>query len=610
MIRLFRHFAGSVCVVGLACVIYAGLLSGQSSAAGVETATLTHGDGREQVIVPTPLSDADAERYVKIFKLQETGKWPDADLIISKLTNRLLIGHVQFQRYMHPTAYRSKYVELRNWLSEYADHPGAERVYKLALRRKPKSWKAPTRPIGVVGLKEVGAGSEQIAEDDKKIKPPTRWKSRFVYRIQRKVKSLVSRGRPTQALKLISSATNRRRIDPVSFDESVGIIARGYFHAGKNREALKVALVAIERSGIKTPNSYWWGGLAAWRLDQFGTAARLFEGLTHVNLDWTTSAAAYWAARAYLIDKQPQHHNRLLAIAAQRQQTFYGMLALHALGLEPDFNWDLPKLDELDTQLLSRIPAANRSLALIQVKQFARAETELRRLTGNLSPQLARSLLALAEIARLPALALNLGDTLMRHKGERYQAALFPVPAWAPENGYRVDRALLFALMRQESRFKTNAKSRAGARGLMQLMPATAGFIAGKRIRGSARNKLFEPQYNIELGQKYIEHLMATPDIGTNLFLVTAAYNGGPGNLKKWKEKTDFKNDPLLFIESLPVRETRNFIERVLTNFWYYRYRLNQTSPSLMATVKGSWPEYISLDLLEPDTSKVATSAD
>ena len=511
---------------------------------------------------------------------------------------------------MHPTAYRSKYVELRNWLSEYADHPGAERVYKLALRRKPKSWKAPTRPIGVVGLKEVGAGSEQIAEDDKKIKPPTRWKSRFVYRIQRKVKSLVSRGRPTQALKLISSATNRRRIDPVSFDESVGIIARGYFHAGKNREALKVALVAIERSGIKTPNSYWWGGLAAWRLDQFGTAARLFEGLTHVNLDWTTSAAAYWAARAYLIDKQPQHHNRLLAIAAQRQQTFYGMLALHALGLEPDFNWDLPKLDELDTQLLSRIPAANRSLALIQVKQFARAETELRRLTGNLSPQLARSLLALAEIARLPALALNLGDTLMRHKGERYQAALFPVPAWAPENGYRVDRALLFALMRQESRFKTNAKSRAGARGLMQLMPATAGFIAGKRIRGSARNKLFEPQYNIELGQKYIEHLMATPDIGTNLFLVTAAYNGGPGNLKKWKEKTDFKNDPLLFIESLPVRETRNFIERVLTNFWYYRYRLNQTSPSLMATVKGSWPEYISLDLLEPDTSKVATSAD
>jgi soluble lytic murein transglycosylase-like protein len=221
---------------------------------------------------------------------------------------------------------------------------------------------------------------------------------------------------------------------------------------------------------------------------------------------------------------------------------------------------------------------------------------------------LAHSLLALADVAQLPALAFNLGDTLLRYNGIRHQAALFPLPSWQPEQGYTVDRALIFALMRQESQFKSNAKSPAGARGLMQLMPATAGFMAGKRFRGAARDKLLEPQYNIELGQRYVRHLMATPKIGTNLFLVTAAYNGGPGNLNKWQKRTDYRDDPLLFIESLPARETRNFVERVLTNVWLYRYRLGQATPSLVSILEGQWPQYTALDEPVASTSKVATS--
>ena len=87
---------------------------------------------------------------------------------------------------------------------------------------------------------------------------------------------------------------------------------------------------------------------------------------------------------------------------------------------------------------------------------------------------------------------------------------------------------------------------------------------------------------------------------------MTAAYNGGPGNLKKWKSETKYSEDPLFFIEAMPSKETRNFIKRVLTNFWIYRHRMGQDLPGLDQIASGGWPEYQSLDLNE---SEVADNA-
>ncbi|MEC8164825.1 MAG: lytic transglycosylase domain-containing protein, partial [Pseudomonadota bacterium] len=180
------------------------------------------------------------------------------------------------------------------------------------------------------------------------------------------------------------------------------------------------------------------------------------------------------------------------------------------------------------------------------------------------------------------------------------------MPDWVPKDGYKVDRAMIFALIRQESGFKPKAKSKAGARGLMQLMPRTAGFMAGKRFRGHRRHALFNPEYNIELGQSYVQHLLAFPGIDGNLFYTTVAYNGGPGNLNRWRRTSEYQDDPLLFIESVPSRETRAFVERVLTNLWIYRYRLGQPTPSLDAIAAGTWPRYNRLD---PNSKKVAVRA-
>ncbi|MEK9647044.1 MAG: lytic transglycosylase domain-containing protein, partial [Alphaproteobacteria bacterium] len=148
------------------------------------------------------------------------------------------------------------------------------------------------------------------------------------------------------------------------------------------------------------------------------------------------------------------------------------------------------------------------------------------------------------------------------------------------------------------SAFNARAKSSAGARGLMQLMPATAGFIAQKRFSGRSRHQLYDPALNMSLGQKYILHLMENDHIKGDLLLVAAAYNGGPGNLKKWQrraERNDYA-DALMFIESIPARETRIFIERVLSNLWMYRERLGEPSPSLDALAAGERPFYIAVD--------------
>ena len=127
-------------------------------------------------------------------------------------------------------------------------------------------------------------------------------------------------------------------------------------------------------------------------------------------------------------------------------------------------------------------------------------------------------------------------------------------------------------------------------------MPGTARFVARTtQVRYNNRHKLFQPEINLTLGQHYIEMLMKSTKINGGLFLMLAAWNGGPGNLNKWRRRTDDLGDPLFFIESLPSRETRNFIEHVLANLWIYRHRLGQPRPSLAAIAEGHWPVYIPL---------------
>lgn len=559
-----------------------------------DTASLTVGVEGEAAF-PAVLADADVELYRRIFDLQEDGDWKTADALIARLSDKQLMGHVLAQRYLHPTAYRSKYKELKEWMADYADHPDAPRIYKLAVIRQPQGWSAPKPPADVRAQapapESVAAGipGRNLNRADR----------RRVRDLQYQIRGDLRRGATLAVKRLIDTDEVKRLFSTAELDEARARLGRGYFTDGRDEWALKWAGDAADRSGRFIPEGHWTAGLAAWRLKKYAVAARHFEAVANTKKvsPWLAAGGAFWAARARLVGGEPEKVMALFARAAEHPRTFYGFIASHLLGQPVAFRWAMPPMSEATFRALAAMPRGHRALALLQVGENRRAERELQNLSAFADDELAKGILVLAAHGNMPSLAVRL-DTRLSPNGGGYDGAAFPLPAWEPEDGFRVDRALIYALIRQESRFNPKAKSWAGAHGLMQLMPRTASFVAGDRRfhrHGSKRRQLFEPELNLALGQRYVEILLADENIQGDLFLLAAAWNGGPGNLRKWRRKTDDLNDPLFFIESIPSRETRVFIEKVLTNLWIYRHRLGQPAPSLDAIAAGRWPVYTAL---------------
>ena len=199
--------------------------------------------------------------------------------------------------------------------------------------------------------------------------------------------------------------------------------------------------------------------------------------------------------------------------------------------------------------------------------------------------------LFIANQYQMHGLAIMLSNQLKDEDNNiAYDALAYPIPSWQPQDGWKVDKALLLALTRQESSFRPRAKSPAGASGLMQLLPSTAAQIMNNKSLRRNNSLLFEAEYNMAVGQKYVHYLLEKDYINGNLFYMMTAYNAGPGNLLKWEKKADYNNDPLLFIEVIPARETRLYIERVMANYWIYQSRFEQKLTGIEELNKGQWP--------------------
>jgi soluble lytic murein transglycosylase-like protein len=551
------------------------------------------------VELPAILSLGDAERYRRILSLQEKGHWGPADREIKRLDSKLLLGQVMAQRYLHPTRYRSRYTELRGWMGRYADHPQARRIYRLAMKRKPRRARAPQRPIvrATPLLKEQARDSDVFYKSSKR---RSARQSREARRTIRRVRIHAGRGWLTSARKIVGRKRTRRVLDRVELDIARAYLGSGYFFRGQPKKAFASADAAARRSGRYMPFGHWTAGLAAFQLGSFVQAADHFESMAESSRisGRKQAAAAFWAARSNMLARRPERVNRWLEVAAAHPRTFYGLLSGRVLGIDPAFEWSVPNLTAAHIGIVTRHPAGQRALALLQIGSDRRAELELRGLTGIDDRELGESLLAVASAARLPALSLRTAPMLSEDSGAQHHGALYPVPDWRPAGGFTLDRAVIWAFMRQESRFNIRAKSRSGARGLMQLMPATASFIGRKRYRGARRNLLYKPELNIALGQKYIRHLIDNDLIAGDMALVAAAYNGGPGNLSKWlkRAKRWRYDDRLVFLEIIPSRETRDYVKRVMANLWIYRHRLGQEAPSLDALAAGRAPSYKALD--------------
>lgn len=552
--------------------------------------------------LPQVLSRADARRYRRIFDFGEAGRWEAADRLIAKLDDDLLVGHVLAQRYLHPTEYWTPFRELQSWMTRFHGLPYAPRLYRLAQQRKPSTGGSVHRPsYGRADYKLKTAGGRGRVGSIETLS--TQASSVRGRGILRQVRYNVLRTRLSITEDYLRRDDVIGDLRPVEQDRGRAMVAAGWYYYGNNDKALRLAGHAAARSGARVPMAHWIGGLAAWRKGDVAGAAPHFEALAQSDsvAEGARAAGAFWAARCKLRLREPGAMSRWLRKAAMHPRTFYGMLAAEALGIRWPLGFDATAQPAQALTALKNIPAGRRALALLQVGERKRAQRELLGIDGWQDPEQVGRLLMALDRGGMPALAYRLGSRLAGgdHGGVSpvaVNAAMYPIPPWRPASGFRIDRALLYALMRQESRFRPRAQSGAGARGLMQLMPATASYMARRENFKYSRRALFRPDLNLDLAQRYLRYLLDGRIVEGGLVRLVTAYNAGPGNLSDWLDETEHGGDPLLFIESMPSRETRAFVERILTNLWIYRERLGQDAPSRRALASGRWPTYIGLE--------------
>lgn len=567
------------------------------------------------------LSDGDVARYRLIFELQERGAFNEADAEIARLESRILVGDVLAQRYLRP-GHKTKYADLAEWMQRYADLADAERIHALAVARQPAGQTPPKSPRSRTtrrggALEQLGGfrpepGPEAVIEADAAEDTPEFERtepdrpisvvprSRAGFRpdpsqsADQQVEAALQAGKPSTALALLLREDVGGKLDQQTFDTSRSRVAANLYYSGQVEEALSLASASAARSGGVVLQAHWIAGLSAWRLKRTDTAAEHFEALAKArpNDPWLMAAAAFWAARTASKRGDEATAKQYLGAAARYPHTFYGLVAARALGTTPRLDWNVPAPSAAQFTALSALPGGRRALALLQVGRRESAESELLRIDPRGDRQIESLLVTLADRAGLPVLALKLGTAVLRPDGAPFDAALYPVPHWRPRDGFQIDRALVYAVMRQESRFDVKLVSSAGATGLMQVLPATASHVGSRNtdLGNVDRAALTAPATNLELGQRYLSELLSMPEIDNNLILALAAYNAGPGNLQRWRRELNRVKDPFLFIESLPFAETRDYVEKVMANYWLYRVRLGQDVSTLDIAAAGGWP--------------------
>jgi soluble lytic murein transglycosylase-like protein len=495
---------------------------------------------------PPALSSDDARAYAAAFDATERGDFIDAQMQSAAVKDRSLVGYLSFHELMHPTAHVAAFDELSAWLAKFRDLPVADRVFALASKRK-------TDPTLDAGPKPMDVG------DGPRIANPV-------------------------------LSDNARR-------------GREAFFAGDVKRALSLASASGDR---------WIVGLSSYRLRSYDQARAAFADLARDGEcdAWLQSAAAYWAARSSEALNDTEAYGKYLRAAARNSETFYGMVAGRQLKLGDQASLafaddpvgrlllagyvsppaSLPSVDLV--RFVATVARAHRAAALAQIGRGADAIQELR--AGLM---VARTP---AEQEKWKALTVAMGTSLTDRASPPRSADLdYPTPELTPLGGFTLDKALVYAMVRAESRFNPQAVSPVGASGLMQIMPAAAAQAAGDDKLKSDRTPLFDPSFNLRVGQDYFTWLL-DKGVGHDLIRAVAAYNAGPAPIAKTAQALGPDADSLLLMECLPAQETRAYVQKVLTGYWTYRKIWGQGSPTLDALASGERAIDERLDLGQP----------
>jgi soluble lytic murein transglycosylase len=372
-------------------------------------------------------------------------------------------------------------------------------------------------------------------------------------------------------------------------------LAREALSLGLYQEAYRLAAEHGLTPGPDFADAEWLAGWIALRfLDKPQLAVEHFQTL-YKNVSYPVSKArgAYWMGRAY------EQLGRLADAAGDYQTaagfptTYYGQLAADRIAPE-DATLPLPAQPSGGTHT---------ALAGSELAQVARLASETR------AESVVRPFfMALGEAADTPQdylfagkLAIELGHpglaVRIAKKAMQDDIVLtdiaYPVLSVPQAEGSAPEGALILGISRQESEFDAQAESPAGARGLMQLMPATAKVIAKQQHLQFNSARLDDPGYNMRLGMSYLGDLIDR--FGGSYALAIAAYNAGPTHTREWLAQNgdprDPHVDPVDWVEKIPFSETRNYVQRVLENTQVYRSRI----------AHGPAPLRIAADLARPN---------
>ncbi|MDA9735022.1 lytic transglycosylase domain-containing protein [SAR116 cluster bacterium] len=543
-----------------------------------------------EINLPKPLNKNDEKLYRKVFQLQTEGKFKESDKLIQNIENNILIGRVKAQKFLHPTGYISKFVELRDWLEKYGDHPSASRIYWLSKRKKPKSSKSAKKPSG--GYLS-GFGNADFVSLRPRI--PSSYSGRSAPSVTRKVaftiRKYIRRSWPTGALQFLNKKSSRRVLTDAEESQLHWEIANAFFIFNKDYEAITEASKSLVISNGKNDSAWFTAGLANWRRGDLKRARLFFTNLAYLENSRGSirAAGAYWASRVEFTLGDPSNAIKFLKISSNYSDTFYGKLSIKSLGFNHKINFDLPNISEQFISWLSLQKGGLRALALLQVEEYWHADRELRKLYSLTPEKFHLELMSFSSRYGMPSIAYRLADIQRVETGKKWYGALYPNFIFKNENNIK-DKALVMSIIRQESRFDQRGKSPARAQGLMQILPSTAAYIMKDRnYRGKLRHDLLIPEKNIVIGEKYIQHLNREPLINNDIIKLLAAYNGGPGNLNKWLQKVNFDTDPLLLIETLLSRETRNYIKEVLKNYYVYNNKYLYNDDKFEELASGKW---------------------
>ncbi|MBS0254472.1 MAG: lytic transglycosylase domain-containing protein [Proteobacteria bacterium] len=345
-------------------------------------------------------------------------------------------------------------------------------------------------------------------------------------------------------------------------------------------------------AGAWVAEGWWTAGLAAWRVGDCARAGDAFATAANATQNAELAAAAlYWQARAAVRCRHPNLAAEPLKAAAARDETLYGMLAAEQLGLHLPPSHAQPDFTSADWQALRDLGNVRTVVALAEIGEDGLADDVLRHQARIGDPALYPPLARLARDLGLPGTQLWMASNVPGGAAP-LPAGRYPTPKWTPANGWQVDPALVYAHTLQESLFRTRAVSPAGARGLMQIMPAAARDHAAEvGVTGNAAD-LARPEVNLAFGQNHLAMLRAAPGTQGLLPKVVAAYNAGLQPVTRWNSQIRDQGDPLLWIESVPYWETRGYVAAVLRNYWMYERQAGGVSESRVALAQGAWPEF------------------